>query len=640
MCGIAGAVGALDLELIEAVRRADARLAHRGPDASGFWSDPAGGIALAHRRLAIIDLSPEANQPMRDPATGIALVYNGEIYNFVELRRALEAEGIAFRSRSDTEVLLQAWVRWGEGCLARLRGMFAFAVWEPASRRLWLARDRLGIKPLYVARVRRPGGDALLFASELRALLATGLVERHLDEMGLETYLWHGFPVGPGTLVRGVRRLEPGSCLSIGSAGGLVERESRFWSLPGFVARTESREALAAELRDAVRMRLVSDVPLGIFLSGGIDSSAIAALAVSGAGPDVRTFNVGFEEAAFDESAAARAVAERLGTQHTEVRVSPQRFADGLDAALGALDQPTFDALNTYVVSRAVREAGITVALAGTGGDELFGGYASFRELPRLAALSRALRGAPPALVEALSRVVSRAAFGRAGAVPPQARFGKLADLFARRGSLVDLYQLSYALFTPGFLRELAPGLDWSRTRCGIPLARAEALDAAIAGSPSRHAVSMLELASFVGERLLPDTDAASMAVALEVRVPLLDHQIVERLAGVDPQERFAPLGRKRLLRELALGALDPALFERPKQGFVLPIESWLRGGLHGRVEERLGDAAACRSIGLTPEAVARLWRAYRDGAPGIYWSRPWALFVLLGWCREHGVAL
>ncbi len=639
MCGIAGAVGALDPELIEAVRRADARLAHRGPDASGFWSDLGAGIALAHRRLAVIDLSPEANQPMRDPATGVSLVFNGEIYNFVELRRDLEAEGIAFRSRSDTEVLLQAWVRWGEGCLERLRGMFAFAVWEPASRRLWLARDRLGIKPLYVARVRRPGGDAVFFASELRALLATGLIERRLDETGLETYLWHGFPVGPGTLVRGVRRLEPGTCLSIGSAG-LVERERRYWSLPGFAVRTESREALAAELREAVRLRLVSDVPLGIFLSGGIDSSAVAALAVSGGASDLRTFNVGFEEAAFDESAAARAVAERLGTRHTEVRVSAKRFADGLDAALGALDQPTFDALNTYVVSRAVREAGITVALAGTGGDELFGGYASFRELPRLAGLSRLLRGVPPALVALLSRVVSRAAFGRAGAVPPQARFGKLADLLAQRGSLVDLYQLSYALFTPGFLRELAPGLDWRRTRSGIPLARAETLDAAIAGSPQWHAVSMLELASFVGERLLPDTDAASMAVALEVRVPLLDHRVVERLAGVDLHERFAPRGEKRLLRELALGALEPALFERPKQGFVLPIEAWLREGLRGRVEEQLGDAVACRSIGLEPEAVAKLWRAHRDGAPGIYWSRPWALFALLGWCQEHRVAL
>jgi asparagine synthase (glutamine-hydrolysing) len=250
------------------------------------------------------------------------------------------------------------------------------------------------------------------------------------------------------------------------------------------------------------------------------------------------------------------------------------------------------------------------------------------------------LRGAPPALVAAASRTVARAVSGRPGAVPPQTRFGKLADLLAQRGSLVDLYQLSYALFTPAFLRELAPELDWTRTRSGLPPGRADSLAAAIAASPPLHAVSTLELASFVGERLLPDTDAASMAVGLEVRVPLLDHRVVERLAGVDPHERFAPLGRKRLLRELALGALDPALFERPKQGFVLPIEAWLRGELRERVEDLLGDAGPCRSVGLAPEAVARLWRAHRDGAPGIYWSRPWALFVLLSWCREHRMAL
>jgi len=642
MCGIAGAVGVLDAEVIEAVRRADARQVHRGPDAAGFWCSSAAGpgAVLAHRRLAIVDLSPEANQPMVDRATGTAIVFNGEIYNFPDLRRTLEAEGLAFESRSDTEVLLRAWLRWGEGCLSRLRGMFAFAVWEPRARRVVLARDRLGIKPVYVARVPRPAGDVVLFASELRALLATGLVGRRLDETGLETYLWHGFVVGPGTLLRGVRRLEPGTWLSLGLEGGLSEREGRFWSLPAFAPGGGDPEALGAELEAAVRMRLVSDVPLGIFLSGGVDSSAVTALAVRSGGGAIRTFNVGFEEARFDESAHARAVAERLGTQHAELRLAPAAFAASLDSALRAIDQPTFDAINTYVVSRAVREAGITVALAGTGGDELFGGYTSFRDLPRLARASRLLRVVPRAFLSAAARALARAIFGRSGAAPPQLRFAKLGDLLAQQGRLVDLYQLCYALFTPAFLRELAPGLDWARTRSGLPAPRAEALEAAIAGSPMLHAISMLELSSFIGERLLPDTDAASMAVALEVRVPLLDHRVVELLSAVDPVQRFEPIGRKRLLRQLALGDLDPALFERPKQGFVLPIEEWLRAALGRRVEETLLDADTCRSVGLEPTTVERLWRAYREEAPGIYWSRPWSLFVLLDWCREHGVAL
>jgi len=641
MCGIAGALGVLDASVIEAVRRSDARQAHRGPDAAGFWtSDTAGpGVVLAHRRLAILDLSPDGNQPMIDRATGTVIVFNGEIYNFAELRRALLAEGATFDSRSDTEVLLRAWIRWGDGCLGRLRGMFAFAVWEPRTRRLTLVRDRLGIKPLYVTRVRRPGGDVVLFASELRALLASGLVEPRLDETGVETFLWHGFVVGPGTLLHGVRRLEPGTWLSLALDGG-AEREGRFWSLPAFDPGGGDRRAVAAELEEAVRLRLVADVPLGIFLSGGVDSSAVAALAVRSGGGSIRTFNVGFEEARFDESRHARAVAERLGTQHTEVRLSSDTFAAQLDAALRAIDQPTFDAINTYVVSRAVREAGITVALAGTGGDELFGGYPTFRELPLLARASRLLRPLPRAFVSAASRALARAKFGRSGAVPPQLRFAKLADLLLQEGRLLDLYQLSYALFTPAFLRELAPGLDWTRTRSGLPATRAEALDAAIAGSPALHAVSMLELASFVGERLLPDTDATSMAVALEVRVPLLDHRVVERLAAVELGERFEPLGRKRLLRELALGALDPALFERPKQGFELPIEEWLRTSLGARVDETMRDAEACRSVGLDPNVVGRLGRAYREGAPGIYWSRPWSLFVLLDWCRQHRVTL
>jgi asparagine synthase (glutamine-hydrolysing) len=642
MCGIAGAVGPLDAEVQQALARAHARQAHRGPDAEGVWSSaPDGlGVAFAHRRLAIIDLSPDGVQPMRDPRSGAVIVFNGEIYNFAELRKDLVAAGACFRSRSDTEVLLQAWVHWGRDCLARLRGMFAFAVWDPRTRRVAFARDRLGIKPLYLARVRRAAGELVVFASELRALLATGLVPRRLDETALQTFLWHGFVAGPQALVAGVQRLEPGAWLELALEPGLREQAGRFWSLPGASTPGGDTDALRAELSEAVKLRLVSDVPLGVFLSGGVDSSAVTALAAKSGAASVRTFNVSFAEARFDESVHARAVAERLGTDHTEVRLGPRDFAARLDAALGAIDQPTFDAINTYVVSRAVREAGITVALAGTGGDELFGGYASFREVPLLARLSRLAGRLPRWAVAAGARLAARALAGRPGAAPPQVRFAKLPDLLAQDGRLVDLYQLSYALFTPAFLSELSPDLDWTRTRSGLAPERAAALDAAVAGSPALHAISTLELASFIGERLLPDTDAASMAVALEVRVPLLDHRVVERVAAVDPARRFEPLGRKRLLRELALDGVDPALFERPKQGFVLPIEDWMRQALGTRVGEVLGDAEACRSVGLAPDAVGRLWRGFRERAPGIYWSRPWALFVLLDWCRREGVSL
>ena len=645
MCGIAGAIGVLDADLIERLRRANDAQAHRGPDAAGFWTsrDDAGpGVALAHRRLSIIDLSADGTQPMHEPESGLVVVFNGEIYDFRELRRELEAGGAKFRSRTDTEVLLHGYLRWGDDLLSRLRGMFAFALWDPRRRRLLLARDRLGVKPLYVTRVARGRSGALLFASEVRALLATGLVDRRLDPAGLEGYLWHGFAVGPGTLVRDVRRLDAGTALAIELEPDLEERPARYWSLPPAPATppADAREVLAAELEAAVRMRLVADVPLGVFLSGGVDSSAVTALAARGADTAIRTFNVSFEEARYDESPHARRVAERLGTEHHEIRLSGASFGTRLDDALGSLDQPTFDAVNTYFVSRAVREAGITVALAGTGGDELFGGYSSFRELPRLAALSRLARLAPSSLRRAVGAVASRAAFGRPGAAPPQMGWAKLGDMLGARGDLVALYQLSYALFLPAFQRALAPGLGWNATHAGLPIERAHALAALVAGAPTLHGISLLELSSFIGERLLPDTDAASMAVSLEVRVPLLDHRVVEAAAAVATAARFEPLGRKQLLRDLALGALEPALFDRPKQGFELPIADWMRHALREPIDAVLGDRSVCARAGLDPDVVARLWRAYLDGAPGLYWSRPWSIFTLLWWCSRHEMCL
>ncbi len=643
MCGIAGAIGHIDGEVRAAVTAAHRDLAHRGPDAEGRWESSSAdgpGVAFSHRRLAIIDLSSDGIQPMLDEKSGVVIVFNGEIYNFRELRSELESVGHRFRTRSDTEVLLRAYVQWGTACVSRLRGMFAFALYDPARRKLVLARDRLGIKPLYFARVRRSGGrDALVFASEVRALLGGGLVERRLEPTALKSFLWHGFVVGGDSVVRGVRRLEPGTLLEI-DLDGLAERETRYWELPRYQPVSGAVENLRAELEDAVRLRLISDVPLGIFLSGGIDSSAITALAVRVAGKGVRTFTISVDEARFDESNHARAVAAALGTVHTEVRLSESVFKAQLSDALESIDQPTFDAINTYFVSRAVREAGLTVALAGTGGDELFGGYRSFRNLPRMVAASRVARFAPSGLVRGLAETFARARLARSGATSAHTRWGKLADILAQRGQMVELYQLAYGLFVPSLLARLAPGLESAPLHMGLPPARADRLRALVADQPPLHAISLLELASFVGERLLPDTDTASMAVGLEARVPLLDHRVVEAAAGVPIAQRFNPLGRKQLLRELALSELDPALFEREKRGFELPIEVWMRRDLREQVDATLRDRDACLAAGLDPSLVARLWDAFQVGAPGLYWSRIWALFVLLWWCRSQRLHL
>jgi asparagine synthase (glutamine-hydrolysing) len=633
MCGIAGAVGAIDDGARAALSRIHGAQLHRGPDDEGTWEcvDRGTGAAFAHRRLSILDLSPLGRQPMVHPR-GHVICFNGEIYNFRELRRELEDRGARFRSTCDTEIVLEAYATWGEGAIEKLRGMFALAIWDAERGEVLLARDRLGIKPLYWARSER----TLFFASELRAVLASGRVSRRICPAGLHSFLWNGTVASPRTILRDVSLL-PEATLAWVGADAAPKEQRRWWSPPRSapIAEPDSVAECARVLREAVAQHVVSDVPLGVFLSGGVDSSALAALATEAMGSGrVRTFNVSFEEARYDESPHAQAVASALGTEHVDVRLSADAFEASLDEALASIDQPTFDGVNTYFVSRAVKREGMTVALAGTGGDELFGGYASFRELPA-ARTAAALAGVVPTEARsALARAVSRIASGEAGEIRPQTRWGKLEDLASTGGDLFAAYQVSYALFTRSFQRELLQreaDLDW-----GMPEERASQLRRAIDGQPDPHAISILETSCFLGDRLLRDTDAASMAVSLEVRVPLLDHVLVEALARVPIARRFLPAQRKQLLRDLALRELPAELFERPKRGFELPLATWTRQRLGGEMERTLTDVVLCQRAGLNGEAVARAWRAYASGAPGIYWSRLWALYVFLRFARSH----
>ncbi|GAB5548983.1 MAG: amidotransferase 1, exosortase A system-associated [Sandaracinaceae bacterium] len=636
MCGIAGAVGLIESGLPDAVARMTDAQAHRGPDQDGQWrsGERGRGAVLGHRRLSILDLSEAGRQPMIDPETGVVIAYNGEAYNFGELAAELRALGVELKSTSDTEVVLKAYARWGEKAIARLRGMFAIALWDPRDQTLLLARDRLGIKPLYYAEV----DGALLFASEIRAMLASEKIARRLDPSALERFLWHGFVPGPGTLIEGVKLLPAGTCMRIPLEGG-PSRPAPYWTLPKHrpVGEDEAVADLSERLNEAVKLRLIADVPLGIFLSGGVDSSAVAALAQRAADAPVTTFNISFEEARYDESKYARQVAEKLGTEHREIALTEQDFTGHLDEALESIDQPTFDAINTWFVSRAVKQAGLTVALAGTGGDELFGGYASFTDIPKARRVASALGPVPQRAKAALADAVVAAKTGRASEVSPQTRWGKLADVLGTRGDRLALYQTSYALFTREMNRQLAlrPSgtLDW-----GLDVARAAELRELIDGEPDLHAVSLLELSSFLGERLLRDTDAASMDVSLEVRVPLLDHLVVESLARVPIARRFEPLRRKQLLREMMADDLDPAMFDRPKAGFELPLAVWCRRGLGPKLANTFRDLVLAHRIGLNGEAVGRVWRAFDKGGAGVYWSRVWALFVLLRWCEAHGV--
>jgi asparagine synthase (glutamine-hydrolysing) len=644
MCGIAGIIGRLDEGNRAALERMNDAMLHRGPDASGTWvsaPDARGwGTLLAHRRLAILDLSPAGVQPMTDPVTGHVVTYNGEIYNFADLRRRLVAEGQSFNSTGDTAVMLRALGMHGPDAVKWLRGMFAFACWDPKQRRLLLARDPLGIKPLYLARASDPGaGWSVAFASELRALLASGLLGTpRLDPQAVASGVWNGFVVGPGTVVRGVEQLLPGRLIEF-DGGGKEIRDEDFWSIPDRAPDpTMDEDRLASVLEEGLRLHLASDVPLAVFLSGGIDSSVMANLAQRAARSPIHTFTLAFEEQELNEGPIARRIAAAIGTEHHEVMLTEQHFVDNLEAALDSLDQPTFDGLNSYYMSHAIRDAGFTVALSGTGGDELFGGYASYRDLPVLQHWSRRTAWVSGGLKAAAAQVVSRLLSRSGKTVPPQTRWAKLPEMVLRGDDLLALYQLAYALFLPGFQRELlAPGFA-DALADGLPPAMRRRITAETRARTPLSAISVMEQRLFLGERLLRDNDVASMAASLEQRVPLVDQVLFESVDRLPDQPRYQPLGRKAMLRRIGLRGLDPALFERPKSGFVLPLDRWIRRGLQDAMDRTLRDPQAVAPVGLDPAAVERLWRAFLEGAPGMYWSRVWSVYVFIRWCHRNRV--
>jgi asparagine synthase (glutamine-hydrolysing) len=646
MCGIAGVIGRAAAPNRDALRRMNDAMAHRGPDGDGYWESPLDdrgfGVMLAHRRLSILDLTPAAAQPMVDAVTGHVLVFNGEIYNYVELRTRLVAEGQAFQSTGDTAVMLRVVSLHGPQAIRRLRGMFAFALWDPATRRLLLARDPLGIKPLYFARNPDAGGEwSLIFASEVRAILASRLLGKpRLNPHTPASVAWNGFMVTPDTAIVGVESVWPGQ-FRVFDLLGKEQLSEHYWAVPQVdMASPIGESELAQVLEESVHLHLASDVPLGVFLSGGVDSATVANLAHKTSRTPVHTFTLAFEEQEYNEGDIARRIASAIGTQHREVVLTEQQFIAQLDAALDSLDQPTFDGLNSYYMSQAVREAGFKVALVGTGGDELFGGYTSFRDLPALLRWSKRANWVPRGVVRRLAKLVSSVLQPIGGAVPPQTRWAKLPEMVRCGDDLLALYQLAYALFLPNFQRQLVSGALAEIIPDGLPVdMRSRLLDETCSRSPL-SAISVLEQRLFLGERLLRDTDATSMAASIELRLPLVDQVLFENVNRLNDRERYYPLRKKSVLRRIGLRGLDPALFERPKTGFVLPYDRWLRKGLGKVLDQTMRDPDAVKPTGLNPEAVQRLWQAFLDGAPGLYWSRVWALYVLIRWCHRHNAYL
>lgn len=644
MCGIAGIIGRLDEPNRAALARMSEAMIHRGPDACGTWfSEPDArgwGALLAHRRLAILDLSPAGVQPMVDPVTGHVIVFNGEIYNFRDLRQRLVNEGQEFQSTGDTAVLLRALGLRGPDVVKELRGMFAFASWDPKQRRLLLARDHLGIKPLYWMRSPDPNnGWSVAFASELRSLLASGLLGNPgLDPAAVASSVWNGFVSGPGTAVKGIDLLWPGRILELDGTGKEVS-DRDFWRIPGRAdgpAMTE--DELAVVLEEGLKLHLASDVPLAVFLSGGVDSSVVANLAQRAAQSPIHTFTLAFEEQELNEGPAARQIAAAIGTQHHEVVLTEGMFVQNLESALNSLDQPTFDGLNAYFMSHAIRAAGFTVALSGTGGDELFGGYATFRDLPTLQRWSNRIGWVPRRFQVIGAELATLALSGFARDVSPQTRWAKLPEMVRHGDDLLALYQLAYALFLPEFQQELLSADIAGQLVDGLSPEMRSRIIAETSDRTPLSAISVMEQRLFLGERLLRDNDAASMACSLEQRVPLVDQVLFESVDRLPDSTRYQPLGRKSVLRRIGLRGLDPALFERPKSGFVLPFDRWIRRGLKKAMDQTLRDPQAIAPTGLDPTAVERLWRAFVDGQRGIYWSRVWSIYVLIRWCHSNRV--
>ncbi len=646
MCGIAGIIGRIGPANRDALKRMNDALRHRGPDGEGFWestADEAGsGVMLAHRRLAILDLSNAASQPMVDPTSGDVVVLNGEIYNYVALRDEMAATGERFQSNGDTAVMLRALSLRGDAAVGALRGMFAFAFWDVDGRRLSLARDPLGIKPLYVVRNPDPNGTwSVVFASEVRAILASGLLGRpRLDPSAAASMAWNGFIVSPNTAIQGVESLMPGELSVFDGRGRELKREP-YWQLAAPRSETPISEAELSEvLSESVRLHLASDVPLGVFLSGGIDSSVVANLAQKSSTTAVNSFTLAFDEAEHNESAYARRIAAAIGTRFQEVVLTQQRFLGSLESALDSLDQPTFDGLNSYFMSHAVRDAGFTVALVGSGGDELFGGYTSFRDLPRLHGAAKAIRWIPKGLQSAVARRLSSHLQPSPGNFPPQMRWSKLADMVDRSHDLLAMYQLAYALFLPSAQRLLLSDMTQASLIDGLSPNMHQRLVAETQARSPLAAISVMEQRVFLGERLLRDTDSVSMSASLETRLPLVDQILLAQVNRLPDAERFCPVRTKAALRRMGLRGLDPALFNRPKSGFVLPYDRWLRGNVGRKVDSTLRDEDAVRSAGLNPATVATLWTAFQNRAPGLYWSRVWSIYVFVRWCQRHGASI
>lgn len=632
MCGIAGVLcwGEAVADRAEQVAgRMLTSLRHRGPDGEDIWhhrDDDGVAVALAHSRLAIIDLSDAGRQPMSRGQ--LVVTFNGETYNYQSLRQELIDQGARFTSGSDTEVLLNAFERWGLDAVQRFSGMFAFGLWDGRARRLTLVRDRMGIKPLYYIR----GDGFFAFASEVRALLASDLVPRRLDPQGLWHYLGYQTTPTPATLVEGVRMLEAGHVLTVDTSGDVSQR--RYWQLSSkSIAEPSSAQGVrqrVGELLDAaVADHLVSDVPVGLFLSGGIDSGALASvLADRGHVPSTFTVSVGDES--LDESEEALAVARAFNTDHHELRISEGDALQLLPSMLEAVDHPSGDGVNTFIVSSVARKAGLKVALSGLGGDEIFGGYPSFRRLTPIMPAVRQWSRVPRPMRRAAADLV-RAVGG--GAVTAT----KAAAVLESDGTMATVWPITRQVFSNEERRALLRRSHWPSPSTRDSYYGLLSTADSNTSDETWASVSYAESRAYMHDVLLRDTDQMSMAHALEVRVPLLDHRLVEYVTSLPASIKAGRYPKSLLVESLPL-PLPSTSTDRPKRGFTLPFDPWMRGALAPMCERALGSSGLDGRNLFQPGEMTKLWQRFIDRRPGVTWSRVWTLVVLNHWLDRHGI--
>ncbi|HLY62942.1 MAG TPA: asparagine synthase (glutamine-hydrolyzing) [Terriglobia bacterium] len=630
MCGIAGFIttsSAPSAQLKETVVRMTDQIVHRGPDDSGAWVDAESGVALGSRRLAIVDLSPAGHQPMLSSCGRFVMVYNGEVYNFSTLREELSTRGRKFRGHSDTEVILTAIAEWGlEAAVKKFVGMFAFAVWDQPQRTLHLVRDRLGIKPLYYGWA----GKNFLFGSELKALRAHPEFDARINRDAIALYMRYNYIPAPYSIYQQTFKLPPGGILSVPVVEGSVLpqiKPSTYWSAKEIAERgaadpftgsdTEAVEQLDALLRDSVKLRMIADVPLGAFLSGGIDSSTVVALMQAQSSRRVRTFTIGFTETKFNEAEHAKAVATHLGTEHTELYVTPAEAQAVIPKLPLFYDEPFSDSsqIPTFLVSELARRH-VTVSLSGDGGDELFGGYPRYF---RSHALWKKMRWLPGPARRAMAGLLSAPSVGaynrRLGRLVPWAdRIGRPATVGEK------MHKLSEAL--PAHNREALYRLFGSHSKRPIEFVPGATEPLVALTDPTQWAalpdyfqqMMFFDIISYLPDDILTKVDRASMAVSLEARVPLIDHRVVEFAARVPTPMKIRQGTGKWLLRQVLYRYVPKDLIERPKMGFAVPIDAWLRQPLREWAEALLNEDRLKREGYLNPVPIRKIWAQHISG--------------------------